>query len=92
MIFCSCKINEIVNKVLLEWNRFIAETHLRQLGFIYRACVPLYKHKEKLQKFEETGNSRYIYQNKLDIACFHHDMAHGSFKDLSGRTTILDKL
>ena len=28
-----------------------------------------------MQKFKETGDSRYIYQNKLDKACFQHDMA-----------------
>ena len=35
---------------------------------------------------EETGESRYIYQNKLDKASFQHDMAYGDFKDLTRRT------
>ena len=35
---------------------------------------------KKLQKNEETGDSRYIYQNKLGKACFQHDMAYGDFK------------
>ena len=39
-----------------------------------------------MQKFKETGNSWYIYQKKLDKACFHHNMAYGDFKDLTGRT------
>ena len=39
-----------------------------------------------MQKFQETGDSRYIYQNKLDKACFQHDMACGGFKDLPRRT------
>ena len=38
-----------------------------------------------MQKFKETGDSRYIYQNKLDNACFQHDMAYGDFKDLARR-------
>ena len=38
-----------------------------------------------MQKFKETGDSRYIYQNKLDNACFQHDMAYGGFKDLARR-------
>ena len=29
---------------------------------------------------------RYIYQNKLDKACFQHDLAYGGFKDLTKRT------
>ena len=42
---------------------------------------------ERIQKFKETGDSRYIYQNELDKACFQHDMAYGNFKDLTRRTT-----
>ena len=44
------------------------------------------RNKEKIQKFKETGDSRYIYQNELDKACFQHDMAYGDFKDLTRRT------
>ena len=42
---------------------------------------------EHLQKakFKETGDSRYIIENKLDKACFHHILAHGDFKDLTKR-------
>ena len=39
-----------------------------------------------MQKFKETGVSQYIYQNKLDKACFYNDMAYGDFKDLTIRT------
>ena len=46
----------------------------------------LQKNKERIQKFKETGDSRYIYQNELDKACFQHDMAYGDFKDLTRRT------
>ena len=35
---------------------------------------------------KETGDSRYIYKNELDKACFQHDMAYGDFKDLAKRT------
>ena len=45
----------------------------------------LQKNKERIQKFKETGDSRYIYQNELDKACFQHDMAYGDFKDLTRR-------
>ena len=29
-----------------------------------------------MQKFKETGNSRYIYKNELDKAYFQYDMAN----------------
>ena len=47
--------------------------------------------KERIQKFKETENSRYIYQNELVKACFQHDMAYGDFKDLT-RRTVSDKI
>ena len=62
------------------------EMHLKQSGFTYSACGPLPKNKERIQKFKETGDSKYIYKNKLDIACFQHDMAYGDCKDLARRT------
>ena len=58
---------------------------LRQPGFTYSACKPFTKNKEKIQKCKETEDSQYIYRNKLDKECFHHDMAYGDFKDLSRR-------
>ena len=64
----------------------MAEMYLRQAGFTYSACGPFTKNKERLQKFKETGDSLYIYQNELDKACFQHDMAYGYFKDLMRRT------
>ena len=62
------------------------EMHLRQSGFRYSACGPFIKNKERMQKFKETGDSRYIYQNELDKACFQHEMTYGDFKDLTRRT------
>ena len=46
----------------------------------------LRKNKERIQKFKQTGDSRYIYKNELDKACFQNDMAYGDFKDLKKRT------
>ena len=74
-------MNEIVNTFLLAGDTFMPEMHLRQLAFMYSACGPFTKNKERIQKFKETGDSRYIYQNKLDKAHFQHDMAYGDFKD-----------
>ena len=36
---------------------------------------------------KKPGNSRYIYQNKLDKSCFQHDMVYGNFKSLPRRTS-----
>ena len=47
------------------------ETHLRQPRFTYSACGPFTKNKEKIKKFKETGDSRYIYQNELDKLVFN---------------------
>ena len=51
----------------------------------------LQKNKERIQKFKETGDSQYIYQNELDKACFQHDMAYTDFKDLT-RWTAFDRI
>ena len=64
------------------------EMHLKQSGFTYSASGPCTKNKERIQKFKETGDARYIYQNELDKACFQHDMVYGEFKDLAKRTTL----
>ena len=79
-------MNEIINNFLLAGDTFMPEIHLRQLRFTYSACGLFTKNKERIQKFKETGDSRYIYQNELDKACFQHDMAYGDFKDLTRRT------
>ena len=46
------------------------EMHLRQLGFTYSASGAFTKSNERIQKFKETGDSRYTYLNELDKACF----------------------
>ena len=53
--------------------------------------VHLLKIKKKFKKIKENGDSKYIYQNKLDKACFQHDIAYRNFKDLN-RRTIADKV
>ena len=63
------------------------EMHLKQPVFTCGAYRPFTKNKERIEKFKETGDTKYIYKNELDKACFQHDMAYGDFKDLSKRTT-----
>ena len=41
---------------------------------------------KKFKKFKQTGDTRYIYRNKLDKACFQHDSAYADHKDLINRT------
>ena len=54
MLFQRYKINEIVNKFLLAGDIVMPEPemHLRQIVFIYGACGPLTKNKERIQKFK----------------------------------------
>ena len=84
-------MNEIVNKFLLVGDTFMPEMPLRQPGLKHSACGPFTKNKERIQKFKETGDSRYIYQNELDKTCFQHDIAYGDFEDLTRRTAA-DKI
>ena len=70
-------MNEIVNKFLLVGDKFMPAIDLGQPSFTYSACGPFTKNKERTQKFKGTGDSKYVYQNELDKACFQHDMAYG---------------
>ena len=82
-------MNDIINKFLLAADKFLSEMHLRQRGFTYSACRPFTKSKERIQKFKQTGDSRYIYKNELDKACFQHDVVYGDFKDLQKITAAV---
>ena len=84
-------MNNIVNKFLLAGDKFIPEMHLRQPGFTYSACGPFKKSKERIQNFRQTGDSRYIYRNESDKACFQHDMAYGDIKALA-KATAADRV
>ena len=44
-------MNEIKNKFLLVGDKFMPEMHLKQPGFIYSACGPFTKSKERVEKF-----------------------------------------
>ena len=79
-------MNNIINKFLLAGDKFMPEMHLRQLQFVYSACGPFTRHKERIKKFKQTGDTRYIYRNELDKACFQHDSAYADHKDLINRT------
>ena len=78
-------MNEIVNKYLLDGDKFIPEMHLTLTEFSYRACGPLTKNKKRIENLRQAGKTDFIYKNELDKACFQHDLAYGS-KDLVKRT------
>ena len=42
--------------------------------------------KKRIKEFKRTGDTRYIYRNELDKACFQHDSAYAYHKDLINRT------
>ena len=64
-------MNDIVNKFLLAGDKFTPEMHLKQPGFIYSACGPFTKNKERIQKIKETGDTKYIYRNEQDKDVFN---------------------
>ena len=64
----------------------MTELHLKQPSFIYSACGPFTKNKERIENFMQTGNTDFIHKNDLDKAGFQHDMAYGKSKDLIKRT------
>ena len=76
-------MNKIINKFLLNGDKFMPELHLKQPGFTYRACGPFTKHREWIQKFRETVNLKHLYRNELDKACFAHDAVYSDSKEFA---------
>ena len=79
-------MNNLINKFLLAGDKFMPEMHLRQFQFVYSACGPFTRHKERIKKFKQTVDTRNIYRNELDKACFQHDSSYANHKDLINRT------
>ena len=50
ILFSKYKMNEIVNKLLLWADKFMPKIYLKQPRFIYSACRPFTKNKEKIKK------------------------------------------
>ena len=80
-------MNDIINKFLLSEEKlcpsYISNSHSL---LTVHAVGPFTKNKERIEKFKETGDTKYIYRNELNKACFLHDMTYGDFKDLARRT------
>ena len=65
------------------------EMQLKQPGFTYSACGPFTRNKERIEKFMQTGNRDFIYNNEVDKtcwACFQHNIGYGKSDDLAKRT------
>ena len=61
-------MNNITNKFLLTADKFMPEAHLKDLQVgTYSACGPFTKHKERTNKFIQTGDTNYIYKKELDV-------------------------
>ena len=54
---------KIINKFLLTGDKFMSEVHLKQPGFTFSVCEPFTKHRERIQKFTETGDLKHLYRN-----------------------------
>ena len=67
------------------------EMHLKQPGFTYSTCGSFNMHKQRIQKFMQTGDTNHIYKNESDKACFAHDAAYSDSKDFTKRTAA-DKI
>ena len=85
-------MNNIINKFLLAGDKCMPEMHLRQPQFVYSACGPFTRHKERIKVFKRTGDTRLLYRNELDKACFKHDAANTKYKDVENRLISDQKL
>ena len=62
-------MSQIVNNFLLVGDKFVHKILLRQPGFTGSSCEQFTKNKERIQKFKETVDLNYFYQNKLEKVC-----------------------
>ena len=85
-------MNNIIIKFLLAGDKFMPEMHLRQPQFVYSACGPFTGHKERIKEFKRKGDTRLLYRNELDKACFKHDAAYAKYKDVENRLISDQKL
>ena len=74
------KLNDIIDNFLLAGEKFMPGMSFRQSGFTYSACRTFTKNRTRIQEFKATGDSRYIYKNELDNACFQHNMIYEDFQ------------
>ena len=72
-------MNDIINiQIFLTADKFMPKD--LKVG-TYSACGPFTRHKDIINKFNQTGNTNYIYKNELDKACFAHDAAYSDLNE-----------
>ena len=49
-------MNNLINKFLLADDKLMPEMHLRQPRFVYSACGPFTRHKERIKEFKRTAD------------------------------------
>ena len=76
-------INNTINKFFLASDEFMPKMDLKQLWFVNSAYGSFIKNKKQIQKFKETGDLRFIYQNEVNKQCFQNEMPYGNFQDLA---------
>ena len=85
-------MNNIINNFLLAGDTFMPEMHLRPPQFVYKACGPFTRHKERIKEFKRTGDTHLLYRNELDKAGFKHNAAYAKYKDVENRLISDQKL
>ena len=69
--------SDIINKFLLIGNKFMPEMHLWNPRVkTYSACGPFTRHQKRIDMFLKDGRLSHILKNRLDAACFQHDLAY----------------
>ena len=58
-------MNEIINKFLLVGDKFMPEMHLRQPRFVYSACGPFTRHKERIKSLNVQAILVYYIETNL---------------------------
>ena len=68
--------------MMIQWKILISGRYIYDWEYFAKNGY-FAKNIERTHKFKETGDSRCIYQNKLDKACFKCNMNYGSYKYLT---------
>ena len=76
-------MSEIVNKFLLAGDKFMSEVNLGKPEYTYSACGPFTNNKERTEKFKETRDLQYNYQNESHKTFFNMKW---KFIDLTNKT------
>ena len=61
-------MNNVINKFLLAGDKFMPEMHLRQPPFVYSACGPFTRHKERINNLNvQVIRSIFIEMNLIKL-------------------------